>query len=54
MNLQSILVIILLIVGFTAAIWFIAKNGGWNSEGGCNGNCASCFNRCENEKKDGE
>ena len=34
MNLQSVLVVLLLIAGFAGAIWFIAKNGGWKSEGG--------------------
>lgn len=51
MNLQSIIVILVLILAFAAAMGFINKNGGWNSEGGCHGNCADCHSRCEDGEK---
>lgn len=51
MNFQSILIILLLIAAFAGAMVFINKNGGWNSEGSCHGDCASCHSRCEDEKK---
>lgn len=51
MNPQSILIVLLLVAGLAGAVWFIFQNGGWNSEGSCHGDCASCHSRCQEEKK---
>jgi hypothetical protein len=46
MNVQSFLVVCILIAAFAAAVVWIARSGGWQNEG-CHGNCAECHKRCE-------
>ncbi|MFI3168802.1 MAG: FeoB-associated Cys-rich membrane protein [Faecalibacterium sp.] len=41
----SIIVVVIMAVGFAFAALFIAKNGGWKGEG-CQGHCASCDHHC--------
>lgn len=47
MTLKSILIVIVLVVLFALAVVFIAKNGGWDSEKGCHGDCSKCRENCE-------
>ena len=50
MTLKSILIILIMVVVFTAAVIWIAKNGGWDSENGCHGDCNACKSRCEEQE----
>ena len=50
MTLKSILIILSMVVVFTAAVIWIAKNGGWDSEKGCHGDCNACKSRCEEQE----
>ncbi len=49
MDLPTLIVLVLVVVGFVAAIAFICKNGGFDGE--CNDDCASCAARCEAEQE---
>lgn len=54
MNLQSIIVVIIMVALFALAVVWIAKNGGWQG-GTCQGNCASCHKECsEKQSKSGQ
>ena len=50
MTLSGIITLIILIVLFSFAVVWIARNGGWKNEG-CHGNCAECHERCETPHK---
>ena len=45
MNLPTILVLLIVVVCFVAALVFICKNGGFGGE--CSGDCSSCAARCD-------
>ncbi len=45
MDFASIIVIVIMAVGFAFAALFIAKNGGWQGEQ-CQGHCATCNHKC--------
>ena len=47
MTLKSILIVVILVVLFALAVVFIAKNGGWDSEKGCHGDCSKCHENCD-------
>lgn len=49
MNLPTILVLVIVVVCFVAALVFICKNGGFGGE--CTGDCSSCAARCETAKQ---
>ncbi|WP_370828082.1 FeoB-associated Cys-rich membrane protein [Fournierella massiliensis] len=49
MNLPTILVLVIVVVCFVAALVFICKNGGFGGE--CTGDCSSCSARCEAAKQ---
>ena len=49
MNLPTILVLLIVVVCFVAALVFICKNGGFGGE--CSGDCSSCAARCEAAKQ---
>ena len=53
MNLQSIILLIVIIAAFVAAIVYMVKNkslGGCGSMSGCDGDCANC-GRMKHHKK---
>ncbi len=45
MDLGSVIVVVIMAVGFAFAALFIAKNGGWQGEQ-CQGHCATCNHKC--------
>ncbi len=49
MTIQSVLVILVLVAVFAAAVVWISRNGGWQ-DGGCHGNCAECHKKCEDKE----
>ena len=50
MTLKSILILLVMVAAFTFAVIWIAKNGGWDSEKGCHGDCSACKSRCEEQE----
>ncbi len=48
MTIESIIVVIIMAVGFAFAVVFIAKNGGWQGEQ-CQGHCATCEHKCADQ-----
>lgn len=49
MDLTTILVLAVVVIGFVAAVAFICKNGGFGGE--CSGDCSSCTSHCEAASK---
>lgn len=53
LTVRGIVTVLVLAVLFALAVVWIAKNGGWQSEG-CAGNCKSCHEKCESATTKGE
>lgn len=48
MEIGSVIVVVMMAVGFAFAALFIAKNGGWQGEQ-CQGHCATCEHKCADQ-----